>query len=87
MMANASEIREHMEVVGSDGQHVGTVDKVEGERIKLTKSDPAAEGEHHYISLDSVASVEDVVRLNQTAEQAQQQSTGGGAVGQASGSM
>ncbi len=27
-MANASQIQEHMEVVGSDGQHVGTVDKV-----------------------------------------------------------
>ena len=43
-MANASQIREHMEVVGSDGEHVGTVDKVEGDRIKLTKDDPQAQG-------------------------------------------
>ncbi len=32
-------IREHMEVIGADGGHVGTVDKVEGDRIKLTKKD------------------------------------------------
>ena len=27
----AQQIREHMEVLGSDGQHVGVVDKIEGE--------------------------------------------------------
>ncbi len=82
-MANASQIREHMEVVGSDGQHVGTVDKVEGDRIKLTKNDPQAGGQHHYISLDTVESVEqDTVRLNMTAQQAM----GGGSMGQAGGS-
>ena len=36
-MADASSIREHMEVIGADGVHIGTVDKVEGQRIKLTK--------------------------------------------------
>jgi hypothetical protein len=34
-----TEIKEHMEVIGADGVHVGTVDKVEGNRIKLTKAD------------------------------------------------
>ena len=34
-----SDIKEHMEVIGADGVHVGTVDKVEGSRIKLTKKD------------------------------------------------
>ena len=33
------EIKEHMEVIGADGVHVGTVDKMEGNRIKLTKKD------------------------------------------------
>ena len=33
------DIKEHMEVIGADGVHVGTVDKVEGGRIKLTKKD------------------------------------------------
>jgi hypothetical protein len=32
-----AEIKEHMEVIGADGVHVGTVDRVEGRRIKLTK--------------------------------------------------
>ena len=34
-----AEIKEHMEVIGADGVHIGTVDKVEGNRIKLTKKD------------------------------------------------
>lgn len=71
-----------MEVVGSDGQHVGTVDKIEGDRIKLTKDDPQAQGQHHYLPLNSVASVEqDEVRLNMTAEQARQQAMRGGSRG------
>ena len=70
-MVDASQIREHAEVVGSDGQHVGTVDKVEGGRMKLTKTDPAAQGQHHYLHLDMVASVEGgKVRLTRTAAQA-----------------
>lgn len=69
-MADASQIAEHMEVVGSDGLHVGTVDHVNGQRIKLTKSDQAAGGEHHYIHLDSVASVDEKVKLNRTAAEA-----------------
>ena len=62
-MADASNIREYMEVLGPEGRHVGTVDKVEGDRIKLTKNDPAADGEHHYVGLDQVASVDTAVRL------------------------
>jgi hypothetical protein len=38
-MADISKIKEHMEVIGADGAHVGTVDRVEGKRIKLTKAD------------------------------------------------
>jgi hypothetical protein len=70
-MVDASQIKEHAEVVGSDDQHVGTVDHVDGQRLKLTKTDPAAGGRHRFIHLDSVASLEDgKVRLNRTAEQA-----------------
>ena len=61
-------IREHMEVIGADGVHVGTVDKVEGGRIKLTKKDSGEgshKGHHHYISGGLVAEVEgDKVRLS-----------------------
>ena len=59
-MVDTAKIKEHMEVLGSDGQHVGTVDKLEGQRIKLTKNDTAAPGEHRYIHVDSVASVDEV---------------------------
>ena len=66
-----TQIREHMEVVGSDGAHVGTVDRLDGARLKLTRTDPAAGGKHHFIHVDSVASVEgDRVRLNRTGAEA-----------------
>jgi hypothetical protein len=75
-MGDASSIREHMEVIGADGVHVGTVDKVEDGRIKLTKADSGAgfeggshEGHHHYIPLGLVAEVEgDQVRLSANAD-------------------
>ncbi|MER9493302.1 DUF2171 domain-containing protein [Mesorhizobium sp. M0320] len=60
-MTEASKIREHMEVVGADGVHIGTVDRVAGERIKLTKADSgegAHQGHHHYIPLSLLAEVE-----------------------------
>lgn len=64
-------IAEDMEVVGSDGEHVGTVDRVEGDNIKLTRNDPEAGGEHHFLSVDMVDSVEnDTVTLNATATEA-----------------
>jgi hypothetical protein len=64
------DIQEHMEVIGADGVHVGTVDKVEGNRIKLTKKD-SGEGSHkahhHYIDWGLIAEVEgDKVRLSAT---------------------
>ena len=48
------QIREHMEVVGSDDEHVGTVDKVAGDRIILTKSDPESGGTHHSLSCSDI---------------------------------
>ena len=54
MPLSASQIHEHMKVIGADGQHVGTVDNVEGNRIKLTKSDPTSGGEHRYVEFDQV---------------------------------
>ena len=65
-----TEIKEHMEVIGADGVHVGTVDKVEGNRIKLTKKDSGEgshKGHHHYIDRGLVAGIEgDKVRLSAT---------------------
>ena len=65
-MAQASDIRPHMQVLGSDGTHVGTVDGVEGDRIKLTRKD-SADGQHHYVALASVARVDAHVHLATTA--------------------
>ncbi len=71
MAISASEIHEHMKIVGSDGQHVGTVDRIEGDRIKLTKNDAAAQGKHQYIELSQVGEVKDgEVCLSQKAEEA-----------------
>jgi hypothetical protein len=65
-----TEIKEHMEVIGADGVHIGTVDKVEGNRIKLTKKDSGEgshKGHHHYIDRGLVAGVEgNKVRLSAT---------------------
>jgi hypothetical protein len=71
-MTDSSAIREHMEVIGADGVHIGTVDRVEGNRIKLTKEDSGEgshQGHHHYISTALVAEVEgDKVRLSANAD-------------------
>ena len=71
-MADASAIKDHMEIIGADGVHVGTVDHVDGDRIKLTKADSGTgshEGHHHYISLGLVADIEgDKVRLSANAD-------------------
>ena len=49
-MINVSQIKEHMEVKGSDGKHVGTVLGVEGKQVKI-----ASGGMDHYIDLAAVA--------------------------------
>ena len=64
-------IREHMDVVGKDDEHVGTVDKVAGDRIILTKSDPEAGGAHHSLSCSDIDRVEgNKVILDCSAEEA-----------------
>lgn len=66
-MIQASQIHEHMDVVGSDGGHVGRVDKVMGDEIELTKLDIAAGLKHHMIPVSWVEMVDDdTVRLNMT---------------------
>jgi hypothetical protein len=58
---NDARIKEHMEVIGADGVHIGTVDRVEGRRIRLAKADSGEghhKGHHHYVDLSFVADVE-----------------------------
>lgn len=66
------QVREHMDVVGSDGEHVGTVDKLRGDRIILTKNDQDAGGMHHSIPSSWIRAVDaQKVTLEKTADQAQ----------------
>jgi hypothetical protein len=66
------EIKEHMEVIGADGVHIGKIDRIEGNRIKLTKKDSGEgshKGHHHFIDKGLVADVEgDKVRLSANAD-------------------
>ncbi len=72
-MMDASQIRDQMKVVGSNGQPIGTVDRVEGNRIKLTKGDSPS-GEHRYIELSDVSEIKNgevCVSGNHTAQTGQ----------------
>jgi hypothetical protein len=66
-----SRVKEHMEVIGADGVYIGTVDRVENGKIKLTKADSGEgrhKGHHHFIPLGLVADVEgQKVRLSAKA--------------------
>ena len=67
-MLDVTQIKAQAAVIGADGVHVGTVDHVQGDRIKLTKQDSVDE-KHHYISLGLVAEVENgTVRLSANAD-------------------
>ena len=71
---DVSNIREHMKVIGSDQQPVGTIDHIEGNRIKLAKNDPQAGGQHHYIPADWVERIDgEEVRLRKNAKEVRQQ--------------
>ena len=71
-MASLARIKEHAEVIGADGVHVGTVDRVEGDRIKLTMKDSGEgshKGHHHFVPQSLVADIEgDTVRLSANAD-------------------
>jgi hypothetical protein len=71
LMANIGNITEDMEVLSSDGKHVGTVDHMEGEdKIKLTRSDIEAHaGHHHFIPVGWVSDVGDTVQLAKTQDE------------------
>ena len=51
------QVAKDMEVVDPSGQHLGTVDSIEGDRIKLTRKD-SPDGQHHYVDLSQVEGIE-----------------------------
>ncbi len=72
-MLNTNAIKPHMPVVCSKNKQFATVDHVEGQNaIKLTKD---GSGEHHFIPLNWVTSVDDKVHIDRPGDQAMQQWT------------
>jgi len=74
-MIDATQIREHMEVVGSDGKHVGRVDHVEGGQIELAKLDLTTMGRHRQVPLTWVELVDDKVHLSLSKDEAERRWT------------
>ena len=90
-------IREHFEVVDEQGERIGTVDKVHGDKIILTRNDPEAGGVHRSFTCSLLERVEgnrvtlsgtkDSIRSRLTTEddgnrdQNRSQSSGGGIMG------
>ena len=64
---DATKIREHMPVVCSNNEQFGTVDRLEGGAIKLTKDQS---GQHHWIPTEWVRSVDDKVHIDRPGQQA-----------------
>jgi hypothetical protein len=79
-MIDQSQVKPDMEIMCSQGGHVGTVDHMDGNRIKLAKNDVSAGGQHHYLPLSAAAGVENgKLKLNvdgQKAKQMMQAETG-----------
>lgn len=80
MMVQASQIRDRMQIVGSDGQQLGSVERMEGaNRIKFTPR-VGAGGGNHFIPLDWVTSVEgQTVRLSKSSHDVQRELEGSAA--------
>jgi hypothetical protein len=72
-MMHVQDIHEGLKVIGSDGGHVGTVDALVGQLLKLKKNDPASGGTHHFLDIGLIADIEnDTARLLVTADDAKQ---------------
>lgn len=63
-MMFVEQIKEGQNVIGADGGHVGTIDGLSGQLLKLKKNDPESGGAHHYLDLGLVVAVEgDMIKL------------------------
>ena len=71
-MSRLDDVREHMQIIDAEGVPLGKVDRIEDDKIKLTRDSSGQgshEGHHHFIPAGLVAGVEgDVVRLSATLE-------------------
>jgi hypothetical protein len=71
-MASTTQIQEHMEVIGSCGNKLGDVDRVENGSIKLTRNS-SSDGQHHFIPMEWVETVDDKVHLNKDCGEAKRE--------------
>ncbi|RYE53268.1 MAG: DUF2171 domain-containing protein [Hyphomicrobiales bacterium] len=69
-MINVSEIKEHQEVIGSDGGHVGRVDHVRNGEIELAKLDLGGGFKHHMIPVTWIDHIDEKVHLTITKDEA-----------------
>lgn len=69
MPSQVDRIKEHMEVVGNDGLHVGVIDRVEADEIKLA-TNGSPDGRQHFLPLANVEYVDDRVHLNRSSTRA-----------------
>lgn len=65
-MIDTNKIKPHAQVVGMDNQVIGSVDNIQGDKLKLTRDD---QGQHHLIPLDWVDSVDDKVHVKKNADE------------------
>lgn len=68
-MIDVKKVKPNMNIVGSDNREFGVVDHLEGEASIKVKKDNS--GQHHYIPLSWVASVDDKIHLDRPLERAQ----------------
>lgn len=60
---------EHLQVKDKNGEHVGTVDHLADDKLKLTRTD-STDGQHHFVPLSQVESMDEVaVYLNVTRDE------------------
>ena len=78
-MNNKSNLRERMDVICSCGKKIGTIDRLESDSIKLAKSDPASDGQHHWVPYSWVDRVDRQVHLNRNYEEIQREWKGNSA--------
>ena len=66
---DTSRIADGMDVIASDGSKIGTVDHLDGDRIKLKKT-TSPDGQHHYVPLAWIDHVDAHVHLNKAVAEA-----------------
>jgi len=68
-MSEKQEILPRMEVVDPDNVHVGFVEAVEGDSIRLMRDDPDPAAPHHRVPLAWVGHVGQTVKLTRSRDE------------------